>query len=490
MMTKKTTRTALALGTILLAGVLGGCPSGDDHQEPGTETEHDEHGDEGGDEGGHDEHGDEGGQDEHGEEGEEGVVHLTPEQIERAGIRMHKAGRGPITVSLQLDAVVAENEDTQSHVNPRASGLVRKIHKRLGETVETGDVLCEIDSVELGEAVSLHRAARSTASAAQALLTREGELFAQRVQTTTKVLDGAIALARRIRDREKELESEGISTLRPLLEAEKALQEAELGKGQALAELTAERDSRLLELESAASTTAIAKLAAEDRLRILGVDPASAATQKESPVGSLGLYAVKAPRPGVIVARDVTPDEFVGPETTLFEIHDPSVSWIVASVYERDLRLVRRGQAVRVTVGALPGAVFEGRVGFIEYEVSSTTRTARLRIEIPNQPVEQWAEPFPLRPGMFASVEVVTASGDVALSLPESAIVHEGAASFVFVRSAPGEFERREVTIGAKGSTSVEIVSGVKPGEDVAIEGTFILKSAARAGELGEGHSH
>ncbi len=466
-----------ALGVVLAPG-CGPSDDGHGHDAQEESGAHDDH-DEGA--GGHDEH--------EGEE-EEGVVHLTPAQIERSGVRVQAAGPGPIEEVLRVDAVVAENEDTQSHVNPRAAGLVKAIHRRLGDTVAKGDVLCEIDSVDLGEAVSAFQSARSTADAARDLRAKEVELFAARLATTTKVLDGAIALARTIRDREKDLESQGISTLRPLLEAEQALQEAELGREQQLTELGAERDSRLLELEAAQTTAEIAQHAAEDRLRILGVDPGAVRPHSERDDVSLGLYAVRAPRAGVIVARDATPDEFVDTGTTLFQIHDPSVAWITASVYERDLRRVHRGQLARVTVNALPGAAFEGRVGVIAFDVSPETRTTRVRVELPNEPVEQWAEPFPLRPGMFGSVEIVTAAHDVSIVLPEAALVHEGPESFVFVQAEPGEFHQRHVTVGARGRDSVEILSGLELGESVATEGTFVLKSAARAGELGGGHSH
>ncbi len=474
----KTTWKATLCAVLATAFAIGCSPQGDDHDGGDEHAEGADHDDDG------DEHGE-------GEEGEGGgMIHLTPDQVEGAGIRTQTAAAGLVEETLRLDAVVAENEDRQSHINPRASGLVRAIHKRLGDTVEKGDLLCEIDSVELGEAVSAYQAASAMAAAASDLLEREKELFAQRIETTTKALDGTIKLALNIRDREKQLESKGISTLRPLLEAEQALQEAELGKDQALTELRALRDSRLLELQSAATTAAIAKHAAEDSLRILGIDPTTVRAPADGARESLGLYNVVAPRSGVIATRDVTLDEFVGPETALFEIHDPSIAWIAASVYERDLRRVRRGQTAYVTMGALPGARFEGTVDFIAYEVSATTRAASVRVEIPNDPIEQWPEPFPLRPGMFGAVEIVTASRQVAISIPEAAIVHEGAESFVFVRNAPGQFERREVTIGAHGRINVEVLSGLEAGDDVAVEGTFVLKSAARAGELGGGHSH
>jgi multidrug efflux pump subunit AcrA (membrane-fusion protein) len=181
--------------------------------------------------------------------GESESVELTQAQIEAAGIRVQPAAPGEIARHLTLPAVVAADADTVSHVNPKAPGIVRSIHAHLGQEIEEGQLLCTIDSVELGGAVAAFVRARALVSAAETTLERERELFGGRLATAEQVLDGAIEVNRRIHAREVELQEKAVSTIRPLLEAEKVLQSSELDKQRQLTELRAERDSRLLALE-------------------------------------------------------------------------------------------------------------------------------------------------------------------------------------------------------------------------------------------------
>jgi cobalt-zinc-cadmium efflux system membrane fusion protein len=91
---------------------------------------------------------------------------------------------------------------------------------------------------------------------------------------------------------------------------------------------------------------------------------------------------------------------------------------------------------------------------------------------------------------MFGRADLEIARAPARVVLPEGAVVHEDDGDFVFVRTAPGLFERRHVELGPPSGDLVEVREGVEPGDEVAVTGTFQLKSALRKGELGEGHSH
>jgi Cu(I)/Ag(I) efflux system membrane fusion protein len=205
-----------------------------------------------------------------------------------------------------------------------------------------------------------------------------------------------------------------------------------------------------------------------------------------------GHMVLRAPRDGVVLERHVTLNEHVGTEDVLFVIHDLSTVWVLASVYEKDLAQLRPGQKAYVRLDALPGTQFVGEVSIIDYRVSPATRSASVRIELANEPVEGWPIEFPLRPGMFGDVEIVVDSRTGRVVLPEQAIVHEGEDSFVFVQEPgePGTFRRQPVQVRPGSRDLVEIVEGVEPGQAVVVGGTFTLKSLARGEELGEGHSH
>lgn len=429
----------------------------------------------------------------HQHEGEshQGEVVLDAEQLEAAGIEMVAAAPGAIEESLHLVARVTSNEDTVVHLTPRIEGIVQTIYKGLGEQVKAGEPLAEIWSVELGNTVASYLEARSNVVSAEETLAQTRKLYQGRMDTVTAVLDGEIAVARRIYEREEELQKKGIATIRPFLEADKELQKAVLAKDRELTALAAERDARLLELEVALRQARIAEDAAEERLRVLGFDEQEIA-QFHGTKGEHGRMVLHAPRDGVVLERDITLNEHVDTKDVLFMIHDLSTVWVLASAYEKELTRLRPGQKVYVRLDALPDTTLPGEVSIIDYRVSATTRAASVRIEMANEPVGGWPIEFPLRPGMFGEVEVVVDSRSGRVVLPEAAIVHEGEESFVFVqeKDEEGAFRRKPVRVRTGARGVVEIVEGVDPGEVVVVKGTFTLKSLARSEELGEGHSH
>tara|TARA_R110002072_G_scaffold145170_5_gene291461 strand:+ start:220 stop:1662 length:1443 start_codon:yes stop_codon:yes gene_type:complete len=461
------------------------------------------------------------GHDDHGPPGASGDrVELSPAQVKAAGIQVRAVGPGTVTQRLRLTAVVRENLDTQAHLTPKVPGLVRSVRKGLGDTVQEGEILCELESTVLGEATSVYMEVRATLDAAERSLVQE-----------TALLTSSVHVAQRIFKRESRLKDQAITTLRPFYEAEKALATARLS-----------RDSRVLELKRQVTQREIQLHTAEERLRILGLSSDDLRKLEADEEHGHGRYPLRAPRSGVIVARDITENEYVETSSKLFLIQDLTRVWVMASVYERDLSKVERGQKALVRLTAFPGVTLEGKVTFLDYRLDPASRACQIRIELPNEGIPGWKEPFPLRPGLFGNVELVLAKRQAAVVIPERAIVHEGEASFVFVeveddhdsksgsdhddhddhdskgaKSAAGHdeheghdhgsegskseaahdgvdegrvFKRRAVVLGAHGHDGVEVTKGLAPGERVVIEGTFTLKSAARQGELGGGHSH
>lgn len=443
------------------------------------------------------------GHDDHGPPGESSdIVALTSEQLTAAKVEVAAAGPEAVEERLSLTAVVRANLDAQAHITPKVPGLVRAIRKHLGERVEAGEVVCELESTELGQAVSRYLEARAMVQAARGILEQE-----------TALLERKVEVAQTILDREGRLKEQEITTLRPFYEAERALAETQL-----------ERQSRLLELRSALQQREIARHTAEEQLHILGMEQEEIERLAEERDHSHGHYRLRAPRAGVIVARDVTENEFVGTDDKLFLVQDLSRVWVMASAYEKDLRHIARGQTAVVRLDAFPGVELRGEVTFIQYEVGRVSRAAEVRVELPNEPLPGWREQFPLRPGMFGKVEVVLSARQARVVIPEQAVVHEGERDFVFVRlpqtaPAPHEdeeghgheeeghgheeeghdegsaaarvrFQRRAVELGVHSGDRVEVLRGLEPGDDVVTGGAFSLKSLARQGELGGGHSH
>ena len=188
---------------------------------------------------------------------------------------------------------------------------------------------------------------------------------------------------------------------------------------------------------------------------------------------------LKAPIDGVIIERAATVGELVDKSKPVYTISDPAQLWAIAEVKERDIALVKLGQAAVFTTLAFPGENFHGKVALIGNQVEAGSRTVEVRIAVDNTDGR-------LKPGMFVDVEIVTTMLDNVLLIPDRALETEGENQIVFVALGDGRFEKRTVKLGLEQSGRVQILEGVKAGENIVIKGGFILKSEMLKGQLGE----
>ncbi|MGB8929950.1 MAG: efflux RND transporter periplasmic adaptor subunit [Anaeromyxobacteraceae bacterium] len=179
-----------------------------------------------------------------------------------------------------------------------------------------------------------------------------------------------------------------------------------------------------------------------------------------------------APASGVLTKKDVVPGMKVSAGDMPFEIIDLTHLWGLADAYETDLQNVKVGMKAALTLKAFPGRTFEGRVAFIDPLLDPKTRTAKVRIDFPNPTGD-------LRPEMFGEV-VLSGRAREALRIPADAIIDSGTKSVVFIALGAGKFQPREVTPGASDGTSVEIVSGLAPGDGVVTRANFLVDSESR----------
>lgn len=175
-----------------------------------------------------------------------------------------------------------------------------------------------------------------------------------------------------------------------------------------------------------------------------------------------------APRDGLVLERNATDGMRAMPGDVLFRIADLSTLWVLADVPEFDLGAVRPGQAVTIRVRSLPGQVFPGKIGLIYPQVNPETRTARVRVEIPNPDGL-------LLPDMYADVEIATGASEPVVAVPDSALIDTGTRQVVIVDKGEGRFEPRQVTVGASGNGFVEIREGVTPGDQVVVSANFLI---------------
>jgi Cu(I)/Ag(I) efflux system membrane fusion protein len=175
-----------------------------------------------------------------------------------------------------------------------------------------------------------------------------------------------------------------------------------------------------------------------------------------------------APRDGIVLERNAIEGMRAQPGDVLFRVADTSVVWAMVDVAERDLGALAVGQSVRVKARSFPGRTFSGAVGVIYPQVNKETRTARVRIELPNPDGV-------LLPDMYLDAEIDTGKPEPVLAIPESAILDTGARQSVLVDKGQGRFEPREVKLGHRGGGYVEVSEGLAEGEPVVVSANFLI---------------
>ncbi|TIL80666.1 MAG: efflux RND transporter periplasmic adaptor subunit, partial [Mesorhizobium sp.] len=175
-----------------------------------------------------------------------------------------------------------------------------------------------------------------------------------------------------------------------------------------------------------------------------------------------------APRNGVVLERMAVDGMMAEAGQTLFRIADVSTLWVMADVPEYELSSVRIGDKATVRIRSLPGKVFEGKVGLIYPEIQGQTRTARMRIELPNPDGLLLAN-------MYAEVEIATGGTDPVVTVPDSAVIDTGDRQVVIVDKGKGSFEPRDVKIGMRGEGMTEIMEGIAEGERIVVSANFLI---------------
>jgi len=188
---------------------------------------------------------------------------------------------------------------------------------------------------------------------------------------------------------------------------------------------------------------------------------------------------LKAPIDGIIVERKSTVGELIAPATEVYTISDPTDLWLLAEIKERDIGAIRVGQEAEFTVLAYSGEKFHGKIVLVGNRVEPESRTLEARITVDNTDGR-------LKPGMFADVAISTTALQDVLTISDQALQTLEEQQVVFVATNDMRFEKRAVKTGLEQGGRVQVLDGVKEGERVVTDGSFILKSELLKGELGE----
>ena len=342
------------------------------------------------------------------------VVALSSEAIQRAGIVVTPVTAGAGSGAVRVPGVVEPNAYREVVVTPVASGRVTAVNVQLGEQVRRGQTIAQIYSPQLAEAQTRYLSAQA-----------ELDALTQQLRRTERLVEIGAA---------SKQELEGVR---------------------------ATHTARATALEGARSELVLLGMTA-GAIRVLSTPSEITAT-----------VSVPAPIDGVITKRDANVGLNVDPAAELFTIVDLSTVWVVGHLYEKDFRLVRVGTPAQITTSAYPDTVLRGAVSYIDPEVTAETRTARVRVEVRN-PERR------LRLGMFADLQLGDAGGgDSTVLVPREAVQLLGDRSVVYLvdKTQPGRFIEREIALGRSTNDNVEVLSGLRPGDDVVAEGSFFIRA-------------
>ncbi len=329
--------------------------------------------------------------------------------LSRLGLTVAPAGGAQGSQTLRVPGTIEYNLEHYAEVGSLVDGRITSVSARVGERVKKGQKLATLVVPSIAQAQSQYISAGAAAQVAKEHAERERTLLEKQLTTA---------------------------------------HEAEVARGEAIR-----------------SNADLAAAAA--RLRVLGVALPTDGRQISGP-GSMTLVA---PIDGVVVRRDAVLGRYVQPNETSFIIADPSQLWASVDVYEGDLPHFKVNAEVELSVDALPGKTYRGRVFLVEPQIGKESRVLRARIGIDNSSDE-------LKPGLFvrATIKVDDDMQDKKLPVPSAAVQPLGEGDVVFVEMEPGKYEVRSVRVGRRIGQVVEILDGLREGERIVVEGAFLLR--------------
>jgi membrane fusion protein, heavy metal efflux system len=345
--------------------------------------------------------------------GQDGHLSLPQRGASGPNLKTFKVERAVLAGDIQVVGSVAPAEDHFAVVGPAVSGRVVRLHVGVGDEVKKGQILGEIESVEAGQVRGEYIAAKAASAAAEANAVRERELAERQISSN---------------------------------------REREVADAQAVSHKAKVR-------------------AALSHLRAIGFDAREVrALEQEGTEGTL--IPLRASISGRIIKRSVTLGQSVERSTDAFTIADLSRLWVLLDIYEKDLSRVHPGQQVNLRTDAAAGELFKAHVAYVDPVIDEKTRTAHVRVEFENLK------------GKFRINQLVTAriigdtthAGDPVLAVPSGALQRVDGTPIVFVRNTGG-FEKRVVQPGMSGGDLIEVRSGLKEGDEVAMAAAFLLKS-------------
>ncbi|MBA3859083.1 MAG: hypothetical protein C0507_19430 [Cyanobacteria bacterium PR.3.49] len=380
-------------------------------------------------------------------------------------------------------------------VSSRLPGRISKINVAPGEKVRKGQILAYVDSQQISEIEAEAIRAASRLSIAKAHEERELRVYQEELLRPKALISARTArqqaevsqrAAERNHKRLESLHKEGIAAEKDYLNAKSNLEKANLDLEQA--QLEEKREEKLFsnkalirknwQLAHAETQTCQNELeTVKERLRFLGVydDTVGESITSRS---LQPLVPIISPGDGILVQQLVSTGEIVNPDEQIFSVCNLNKVAICCELPESELSAVSNGLPVKVTVSSYGEQTFSGVITYVGSKLDPKTRTVPVRAVIDNQKGL-------LKLNMFATVDIVGKEQNV-IACSRDALHESEGKTVVYVRKAPEQYDRRVVATGIASGDKVEIVSGLKGGEEVVTAGGVLVKAKLLMGNAGD----
>jgi cobalt-zinc-cadmium efflux system membrane fusion protein len=358
-----------------------------------------------------------------------GLQHYTPTPSEWASLSLEPVTERAFRAEHVTEGKIAVDEDRSTPVFSPYSGRVTKLLARPGDNVAQGQPLFIIEAADNVQAQNDFIAAMTALNKAKS----------------------ALDLAQLQDKRAKDLFEGKAVPLKDYQQTQATL-------------IQAQNDLR-------SSQTALE--AARNKLRILGLtDDAISAFQEK---GSINRETtIFAPIAGTVVQRKIGPGQYIsaGASDPVFVIGDLSTVWLTAFVRETEASVVSVGQEIAFNVLALPGRALTARINYVAAAIDPATRRLLVRATVDNKDGQ-------LKPEMFASVTIYSASDHPAIGVPKQALIYEGDQVRLWVAHEDKSIELRQIKTGLTNGNLVEVRGNLKPGERIVTKGSLFIDRAA-----------
>ncbi len=384
------------------------------------------------------------------------LVTLSSSAEQEAGVGLAKVEIRELDSDVNVTGEVLANANTQTHVTTPVTGRVTQILVSLGNHIQEGKPLLIVRSTDIEQAESdmLQGEQQVRSDLKQALI---------QINFDTETADAQLKLDEKIFERMKGLYKEKIVAKADFQAAETAYVKDQIA-------VDAQRKKNQATVSLSEEKMKLVTGPAKTRLRLLGVPDEKIAEVMRTQIVD-PLVPVLSPESGIIVERLVNVGELIDPSKPLFTIGDFDTVWLKADVFEKEIPKIQIGQPIELKVDSFPDKVFTGKLDYVANQIDGDTRTLAVRAEVSNPQGL-------LKPKMFARMKIIVGLQKV-LSIPNTAVQDTRTGKVTYVPKGNNTFEERKVKLGSQSGDYVEVLDGLKPGENVVTEGSFDLRANA-----------